>query len=297
MSYEYIVYLLVFAATLAIVMVLWTTARAAGMAESAKLDFENLTEKDGRQKTQLERFVSPGTLFRLQLASGLLPGFAVPAAFAAFGFVQPFFLLAMGAIFGYGGWRIPRIYYNFRVARRTADFESRVLDLTAGLSSALKAGMALPQALERLTERMTGTMREELLIVRRDYELRVPLDRALERLAERMPCEDMQLLASAVKLTTQTGGSLSEVLEEMVEMIRGRTEFKEKLKTLTTQGRFEGLVLSLAPVFSLFLFSLIQPDFMEPLFTTVHGWCAIAAAGVFEVIGFVTIKRITSIEV
>ena len=119
----------------------------------------------------------------------------------------------------------------------------------------------------------------------------------LARLVERMPCEDMQLLTAAVRLTTQTGGSLADVLAEMAEMIRGRREFAEKVKTLTAQGRFEGYVLGLMPVVAFVLFYFLQPEIMSVLFTTLIGWTAIGVVIVLEAIGFVVISKITTIEV
>ena len=294
---KYIVYVLVFMAVVAVLWVVWTMADAAGLAESEKRDFENNLRADGRQKTPLERFVSPGRLFRLQLTFALFPGFLVPICFLLAGFSQPVFLVAFGAMFGIAGWKLTRFYFDHLVRKRQAAFELKILDLTAGLANALRAGMAFPQALERIAERMLGPMREELSIVQREYRLGLEMPEALERLAERMPCEDMRLLTSSVRLTTKTGGSLADVLAEMTDMIRGRREFAEKVKTLTAQGRFEGIVLGCMPVIAFILFYLIQPEMMSVLFTSIIGWTAIGVTIILETIGFIVISKITKIEV
>ncbi len=294
---EYLVYGLVFAAIVIGLWVVWTMADAAGLAEGEKRDFENNLRADGRQKTPLERFVSPGRLFRLQLTFALFPGFLVPICFLLAGFTEPVFLLSFGGVFSFAGWKLTRFYFDYLVRKRQAAFEMKILDLTSGLANALKAGMALPQALERIAARMDGPMREELAIVQREYRLGMDMPTVLSRLVERMPCEDMQLLTAAVRLTTQTGGSLADVLAEMTEMIRGRREFAEKVKTLTAQGRFEGYVLGLMPVVAFVLFYFIQPEIMSVLFTTLIGWTAISVTVALETIGFVVISKITTIEV
>ncbi len=294
---EYIVYGLVFSAIVMGLWVVWTMADAAGLAESEKRDFENNLRADGRQKTPLERFVSPGRLFRLQLAFALFPGFLVPICFLLAGFTEPVFLLVFGVMFGFAGWQLPRFYFNHLVRKRQLAFEARILDLTSGLANALKAGMAFPQALERIASRMDGPMREELAIVQREYRLGTEMPQTLERLVERMPCEDMRLLTASVRLTTQTGGSLADVLAEMTEMIRGRRDFAEKLRTLTAQGRFEGYVLGCMPIVAFVLFYIIQPEMMSVLFTTLIGWTAIGVVVVLEAIGFMVISKITTIEV
>ena len=294
---EYIVYGLVFSAVVTGLWVVWTMADAAGLAEGEKRDFENNLRADGRQKTPLERFVSPGRLFRLQLSFALFPGFLVPVCFLLAGFTEPVFLLAFGGMFGLAGWKLTRSYFNHLVKKRQAAFELKILDLTSGLANALKAGMAFPQALERIASRMDGPMREELAILQREYRLGMEMPLALERLVERMPCEDMRLLAASVRLTTKTGGSLADVLTEMAEMIRGRREFAEKVKTLTAQGRFEGYVLGCMPIVAFVLFYFLQPEIMSVLFTTIVGWTAIGVVIALETVGFIVISKITAIDV
>ena len=292
-----LVYAIVFLAVLAVLWVVWSMADEAGLAEGEKRDFENNVRADGRQKAPLERFVSPGRLFRLQMVSAIFPALLVPVCFLFGGIVQPILIASFAAVFGFAGWKAPRLYYVFLVKRRQADFEDSVLDLTAGVANALKAGMAFPQALERISARMSGAMKEELAIVQREYRLGLDISEALERLAERMPCEDIRLLTASVRLTTQTGGSLADVLAEMTKMIRGRRQFAAKVKTLTAQGKLEGYVLGCMPVVAFGIFYLIQPDLMVTLFKTTIGWAAIGVVVVLETIGFVVISKVVTIEV
>ena len=293
----YLIYALVFAATVSALWVVWTSAVAAGLAESEKRDFESNMRLDGRQKAPLERFVSPGRLFRLQLAFSLVPAFIAPILFLLGGMSSPLLLLAFAGIVGFAGWKLPRWYFSMLVRRRQAAFESKLLDLTSGLANALKSGMAFPQALERISSRMAGAMKEELSIVLREYRLGLDMPDVLDRLVERMPCEDAKLLSASVRLTMKTGGSLSDVLGEMAEMIRRRRDFAEKLKTLTAQGRFEGYVLGCMPIFAFAVFYLLQPEVMGVLFKSTAGWTAIVVAGVLEALAFIVISRITRIEV
>ena len=297
MNGTYIAYALVFVAAAGVIFTLWKTAAEASSAGSAKLDLENSLHADGRQKTPLERFISPGALYRQRIIGALLPGLLVPFVFLVAGFTNPLFLLAFGGVFAFVGWHMPRIYWQSRVARRQKLFETEILDLATGLGGALKAGMAFPQALERVSRRMTGPMAEELSILRHEYRLGVEIADSFDRLVQRMPCEDMRLMAASIRLTGKTGGSLAEVLSEMAELIRGRRDFADKVKTLTAQGRFEGMVLGAMPVVAFVIFYLIQPDLMMTLFKSAAGWTALGIAAVLEAIGFVVIGRLTKIEV
>ncbi|MBP5227763.1 MAG: type II secretion system F family protein [Kiritimatiellae bacterium] len=195
------------------------------------------------------------------------------------------------------GYLGPRWMAVMRERKRKLTFESHILDLTMGLANAMKAGMALPQALDKVSTQLGGVMQEEIATVLREYRLGMVITDAMDRLAQRMPCEDMNLLVSSIRLTMQTGGSLVDVLSSMVEMIRNRTEFQAKLKTLTAQGKFEAMAMASAPVAAFLLLFFIQPDLMRPLVTTVGGWIAIGIALTLETIGFVIIKKLITIEV
>ena len=194
-------------------------------------------------------------------------------------------------------WLGPRWVAKYRELQRKRAFESRIIDLTMGLANAMKAGMAFPQALEKVSEQLGGVMRDEIGVVLREYRLGMGITDAMARLAERMPGEDMRLLTSAIRLTTQTGGSLVDVMAQLVDTIRNRTEFQQKLKTLTAQGKFEALAMASAPMAAFLILYFCQPDLMRPLVTTLTGWCAIGVALVLETIGFVIIKKIITIEV
>jgi tight adherence protein B len=83
----------------------------------------------------------------------------------------------------------------------------------------------------------------------------------------------------------------------MVITIRARTDFQERLKNMTAQGRFEAIAMSLAPLAAFILLYLIDPQLMRPMVTTGMGWCGISIVVVLVTLGFLVIKKITTIEV
>ena len=194
-------------------------------------------------------------------------------------------------------WFGPYWIAKYREIKRHRAFDDRILDLVMGLANAMKAGMALPQALEKVSTQMGGVMRDEITVTLSEYRLGMGIMDALARLEERMPSEDMRLITSAVRLTTRTGGSLVDVLTQLVDTIRNRTEFQQKLRTLTAQGRFEAIAMASAPLAAFVLLYFCQPDLMLPLVTTAKGWMAIGAAATLEIIGYIVIKKIITIEV
>lgn len=210
-------------------------------------------------------------------------------------FAVSFSLALSGA---YALWSLVAGFIAWRREKaRRADFEGSLLDLVTALVDALRAGMAFQQALERVAPRMQGAMREEIAAVLRECRLGLDFAAAIDRLAARMPIEDMRLVSSAVRLTAQTGGSLADVLSEMAETLRARREFRDRLLSLTAQGRFEGAALALMPAVAFAIFYAIQPSMMSLMFTTRTGWIMTAVALSLEAIGYLLVKRISTVEV
>ena len=289
---------LVFAAIVAFVLVVAKTVVEATKASEEELDIAQMgMVADGAELSPLSRFISPGRLFRLRVISAAVPAALIVAVLLAVGIRSPLAILPLAAVFGLVGWKLPLMYFNFLVKRRQVLFEFDILDLTLGLDNALKAGMALPQAIDKISARMHGVMKEELETVQREYRLGVDLVHALDHLCRRMPCEDIKLLTSAIRITSEAGGSLSEVLHEMTQMIRGRREFQDKVKALTAEGRFEAIAMSLAPIAAFVFMSLIQADLMKVLYTTTLGWCSLGLVVALEIAGYFVINKIVSIEV
>ena len=167
------------------------------------------------------------------------------------------------------------------------------------LSAAALARQAayLPQAIEVFARRCEGPMKEELAIVLREYRLGLELPDALQRMYDRLPCEDLQLLIISIRITLQSGGSLADVLQRITQTIRGRIEFHQKLQALTAQGRFEALAMSLAPLLAFTLLFFINHDLMLPMVKTLIGWSALGIMVTLEIIGYAVIRAIIDVKV
>lgn len=241
-------------------------------------------------------FTTPRKLAHARIIGGYIAFIALFVLLSAVGkgpIVSCILSLVAAAL---GSW-LPLVSIRRRRKNHLEQLESQVLELTTGLAGGLRSGQALPAALEAVGHRLPNPMSEEIATVLREYRLGLDLPDALANLARRVPCEDLTLLVGSIRLTQQAGGSLAEVLDKMVEMIRGRTEFQQKLKGMTAQGRFEAIAMSLAPLFVFVILYLIDKPLMLPLVTTTIGWITIICDVAWVLIGFFVIQRIVTIEV
>ena len=245
----------------------------------------------------VSRFIKPDFLIQLRLATAFLLG---GVALTVMLFLQVSLILALilGTLIpALLGFYAVLLHFRRKAKKRAREFEQKLLDLVMGLANGLRAGMALPQALEVISRDIGGPMQEEMGIALSEYRLGIELAEALDHVYQRIPAEDLKLLITSLRLSQQTGGSMADVLDHMTETIRQRTVFQEKLATLTAQGRFESIAISLMPLAAFLILYLLDPALMSPLVTTGTGWCALGIAATFETVGFLIISKIMSIEV
>jgi tight adherence protein B len=184
-----------------------------------------------------------------------------------------------------------------RLERRRKLFADQLPDNLQVLASALRAGHSFVGALSVVVDDAADPARTEFGRVIADEQLGVPLEDALEVVAGRMDNRDLEQVALLAALQRQTGGNSAEVLDRVTETIRERFELRRLVKTLTAQGRMSRWVVSLLPVFLVSAITLLNPEYMEPLYTHPVGRLLLFLAGVMVVVGSIVIKRIVSIKV
>ncbi len=245
----------------------------------------------------VSRFIKPDFLIQLRFATAFLMG-GIALTIMLFLQVSLILALILGTLIpALLGFYAVLLHFRRKAKKRAREFEQKLLDLVMGLANGLRAGMALPQALEVISRDIGGPLQEEMSVALSEYRLGVELADALDHVYKRLPAEDLKLLITSLRLSQQTGGSMADVLDHMTETIRQRTIFQEKLATLTAQGRFESIAIALMPLAAFLILYLLDPELMSPLVTTGAGWCALGIAATLESVGFLIISKIMSIEV
>ncbi|HOE60414.1 MAG TPA: type II secretion system F family protein [Kiritimatiellia bacterium] len=291
---DILVLVLVFAATTWGVWVVTPLLAQIGLERSAT---QHIRSDGVKQLGPIYRFTTPERLAQACWSAALLGAGLAAAALIAFNVLSPMLIGGACLLAGVIAFHIPAKWVQHRIRTRQRLFDARLTDLTLGLANGLRAGAALPQSLEIVSRDMGGPMTEELMLVLQEYRLGMDLPEALSRLCERMPGEDLSLLVTAIRLTMQSGGSLAEVLDRITDTIRQRTEFKDRLLTMTAQGRFEAIAMAAAPLVAFLILFFLDRELMQPLLQTKIGWCAIGAVVILETVGFLVINKIVTIDV
>lgn len=190
----------------------------------------------------------------------------------------------------------PIIIRNMAMARRNK-FAGQLVDALMLLVGALKAGMSLNQALEVLVEEMPTPINDEFALVIRENKMGVDLGDCLAHLKQRMPVEDLDLINTAIGIVRDTGGDLTEVLENLVFTIREKKKLSDRVRALTVQGRLQGYIMMVLPIaFSIFIYT-ISPNNFQIMLQDQVGQALLVWAVISEGIGIVLIKKLSKVEV
>lgn len=192
---------------------------------------------------------------------------------------------------------LPRLLLRSLRRRRLNKFNFQLEDALGIMSSALKAGFSINQALEEVAEQNQHPIAVEFRLLIQEIRLGVPLDQALDTMCRRLGSDDFELVATAITTARQTGGELTGTLDRVAGLIRERVRIANKVRAVTAMGRLQAVMIGAMPFVLMFGMSLVAPRMMDMFFSSVLGLVAIVLVVVLDIAGFLVIRKITTIEV
>ena len=241
----------------------------------------------------VRRFIEPENLQKMQYSACMIVAVAALALIVVSGF---YWGIPIAIAFAFVAYQLPMWNIKRKIKKRNEQFEAGMLDFTILIANTLRAGIALPSAIEMAIQTIDGPIREEFSIVLREHRLGVDLIESVERLNKRIKCENLQLFSATICVTMRTGGSMADVLDHVIETIRQRSAFFDKLKTMITQSEFEALCISISPFVAFVILYILDRELMGPMLTTKYGWLAISVVILLEIVGFIVLKKVTRVK-
>jgi tight adherence protein B len=192
---------------------------------------------------------------------------------------------------------LPFLYLVRARAKRLRTFEEHFPEALDLLSRALRAGHAFQTAMGMVGDDLKEPVGPEFKKAFDQQNFGLPLRDALLQLSDRVPLMDVRFFATAVLIQRETGGNMSEILDNLAHVVRERFKILRQVRTHTAHGRFTALVLLALPPFLGTALTMIAPEHMQLLFTNEMGQMMLMVAIVMQTIGFVWIRKVIKIEV
>jgi tight adherence protein B len=223
-------------------------------------------------------------------------------ASVAIALVTPFLLWALRvpaslAVLGLAACVLPYAYVRRRVARRRRRFLEQMPDGLDTISQGLQAGLGLGHAQVFLAEEAPEPMKSEFSIFLQEMNLGLPLRDAVSNLERRMPLHEVRLFSTALLVQREVGGSLSEVLVRLGDVIRDRFRVEQEIRSLTAQNRMTAWVVCSLPIVLGAAMFLLNPKFMSEVTGHPVGVTMLTMAGISWLIGAFVFWRMLKIHV
>ena len=195
------------------------------------------------------------------------------------------------------GASMPYSVVRFKRNKRLSAFEEMLPEAIDLLGRAIRAGHPLSAGMKMVADETKEPIQGEFRRTHEEHRFGLPFEDALLAMADRVNLIDVRILTTAILIQREVGGNLAEVLDNLANVIRVRFTIRRQLRVYTAQGRFSGYVLGALPIaVGLAIYSL-NPPYMRVLFTDPMGKLMVLVAIVFQIAGFLWIRKIVNIEI
>jgi tight adherence protein B len=192
---------------------------------------------------------------------------------------------------------IPVIIYRIMRTKRLRKFEEQLPDGLIMMAGSMQAGASLNIAIDNLIKEQPAPISQEFELLNREQRIGVDFELSLDHMDERVPIQDFAMFTSAIRINRDIGGNLAEILKKLSDTLRKKHQMEGKIDSLTAQGRLQGVVMTGLPVLLGLLLYFLEKDAMSQLWTTKVGYVVLAVIIIMEFLGYIMIKKITTINV
>ena len=234
----------------------------------------------------------PNTTLGKFLTTAAAAGFGTFLVFTA---VTATFLV--GLIAGGLGFGAPFLLLSHKRNKRQRALTDQIPDSLDFLARSLRAGHSLTVGLQMMGDELPQPLAAEFRRTYDQHSLGLPLEKALREMVERIDSTDFAFFVTAVLIQRQTGGDLSEVLDNISGMIRQRVRLQQHVKAKTAEGRFTGYILAAFPAVMFVVAYTLNPKYAGPLVHTNIGLMLLGSALTMQALGLFFINKLTKVSV
>jgi tight adherence protein B len=191
----------------------------------------------------------------------------------------------------------PFLYLYIKKNKRMKKFQVQLPEALDLMARSLRAGHAFSTGMKLAAEEFEDPLGPEFSVTLDEINFGLGVPDALNNFVNRVECQDLNFFVVAVILQRETGGNLSEIMENIAYLIRERFKLYGKVKTLAAEGKLSMWVLLALPFFIIGALFVVNPAYIMDLFIEPVGRIMCGIALVMMFIGYLVMRRMVNIEV
>jgi Flp pilus assembly protein TadB len=202
------------------------------------------------------------------------------------------FAVIFAVVYAYFDWFIK----NKKAKELETLIDKQVIEALTIVKNAVQSGQSLAQAITTASQELKEPIKGEFIKMSDSLALGVNFDKVLQNSSETAPSKEFRLMIDTVKISKDSGASLTGIFDRILSATSQRIAIKSKVNALTSQGRMSGNVVSAMPFVVIGMMYIIEPGMMLPLFTTLAGNILLLIVIVMILTGSFVIRKITEID-
>jgi tight adherence protein B len=204
--------------------------------------------------------------------------------------------LMLLVVFGFAVYGV-KLYLQICVQRRIRLFGSQLEVVFRSISSALRIGLGFRQALLLVAEQSKDPARKELTRALGAANLGTSIFDALDEMSKRLPMRETQMFARVVRIQSNSGGDLAQILDSLAETIRDRRRLQRRVGALTAQSQASAWILGALPLLLLAFVYLTQPGLRYDMLHTGIGQASLGLGLGLDAAAVIVLVQLTRFEV
>ena len=184
-----------------------------------------------------------------------------------------------------------RLFVSWRYQRRLSRMIEQLPMLLDHAVRSLKSGRTLADAVLGAIDAAEDPLKNAMGRIQRNVQLGVNLADAASDFAELYEKDELRLFALGLKVNHRYGGNASELLENLIKMIREREQGARQLKAMTGETRMTAYVLGGLPILIVGYFILVNPDYLMNMWNDDTGRIMLFSALVMDISGTLLMWR------
>jgi tight adherence protein B len=187
---------------------------------------------------------------------------------------------------------LSRTFFGFFDRRFRERLLTQFPDALAMIVRSVRVGIPVQEAIRTVARELPDPTGPEFSRLVSEVSVGVNMDDAMNQMARRAGLPEYRFFATALSLQNQTGGALSETLDNLADVIRKRSALKAKGMAMASEAKATaGILAALPVVISLILWAL-NPSYIALLFNDPTGHNLLGAAVLSLITGLFVIRTI-----
>lgn len=161
----------------------------------------------------------------------------------------------------------------------------------------LRSGLPVSESIVLVSHEVPDPVGSVFLNISNTMKLGVPLEKALQETARKLDMTEFNFFTTSIILQRETGGNLSEILNNLSEVLRNRYLMRMKIKAMSAEARASAYIIGALPFIVILAVVFTSPGYMSVLYTDPRGNVCAAVAAAMMIFGLWVMNRMTKFEI